>query len=159
MAITVKGATTINGTSSIAPHSSAAVGDLLVLATGNYSTSITTPAGWTSAFSTSGANSYADYGQVFWKIAASGDLGLTLTLGNIQPSYSGAVMLVVSGHDTTTPLVIGGTGGSGSTITGPSITTTKASRRFAFFTQMGNSGVTTLFSSLTSGWTATYSLP
>src|SRR6478735_3410046 len=159
MSVTVKGATTINGTSTIAPHSSAAVGDLLVLVTGNYSTSISTPAGWTSAFSTSGSSTYFDFGQVFWKIAASGDLGAALTLNSIQVSYSGAVMLVVSGHDATTPLVVGGTGGSGALIAGPSITTTKASRRFAFFTQMGNSGAVTSFSGLTSGWTATHSLP
>jgi hypothetical protein len=101
-------------------------GDLVFALLHSFVRSITSaPSGWTGLDSPQYSGAVRSY--LYWKILGSGDPGSTLDWAtNADPSYGRAVLVKVTGHDTTTPINV--SAGQADTATNshasPSVTTT-----------------------------------
>lgn len=149
MAIAVKAYATANWNNSVVIPASVSAGDLLILHASSYNSTVgSNLSGWTHINSGYASNAYVNTASVFWKIATSADAGASVTAPNMDNSYSGTILLVITGHDQANPIHKFSSGTSTTTsLTSGTLTTTLApTRRFVFFSQMANTNTTPTFS-------------
>jgi len=142
-----------NGNTINYPASTAA-GDLVLLFSGSYNTAPMVPAGFTGIRSITGTGNWTEYGQASYRIATAGQGGALVSLSGVDPNYCGSVMIVITGHNPTTPINssnANGTAGAGTTISTNSVTTTAPSRRYLFWSAMASNGSMPVMTIATTG--------